>query len=270
MTARRLTAALIAALIISGIFTFWLSRKLGGKTAAPPARQHYVAAARALDAGEALSAASVVMTEWPVSIPISGAFARPEDLLGRVLLYPLAGGEPILDRQLAPPGSGVGLTGRIPAGMRAVSLRSDEVVGVAGFLFPGTHVDVLVTYRSEKSPEPATATVLQDVVVLAAGHQINPDPDVKEASVDVVTLMLKPEDADRAVLASTQGTIHFVLRNGGDRGRTDSEPIGLSQLVSTVPAAQPLVRPAHAAAGPRARAYSVETVMGGKESVTTF
>ena len=268
MTARRITVALLAALVVSGAFTFWLSRKVAAHPAAAPAQQRYAAALRPLDAGEALEPASIAMIEWPVSVPLKGAFAKPEELTGRVVLYPLAEGEPILERQLAVPGSGAGLTGRIPQGMRAISLRSDEVVGVAGFLFPGTHVDVLVTYRTDKAPEPTTATVLQDVVVLAAGHQINPDPDVKAASVDVVTLMLKPEDADRAVLASTQGTIHFVLRNGADRGRTDSQPIGLSQLISSAP--DPVVAPTRPAVRKAPRAYSVETVLGTKQTVTTF
>src|SRR6202044_3534668 len=107
------------------------------------------------------------------------------------VLYPLPKGEPILERQLAAAGSG--LTAKIPSGMRAISVRSDEVVGVAGFLLPGNHVDVLFTSHSDKSPEPRTATVLQDVVVVAAGQQIRPDPEGKPTSVNnVVTLLLTP------------------------------------------------------------------------------
>ena len=123
----------------------------------------------------------------------------------RVLLYPLAKGEPIIDRQLAAVGAGAGLTAQIPSGMRAISVRSDEVVGVAGFLLPGTHVDVLMTYHSNASPDPQTLTVLQDVVVLAAGQQIHPDPNGKPVSVNVVTLLLKPEDAEKLVLATSLG-----------------------------------------------------------------
>ena len=265
---KRITVALILALVVSGVFTYWLSRKVAAHPAAAPVKTRYAAAARALSAGEALKAESLVMVDWPASVPLSGGFMKAEELVGRVVLYPLAQGEPVIERQLAAAGSGAGLTGRIPEGMRAISLRSDEVVGVAGFLFPGTHVDVVVTYRSDKSPEPTTATVLQDVVVLAAGHQINPDPEVKEASVDVVTLMLKPEDADRAVLASTQGTIHFVLRNGADRGQTEVRPIGLSQLVSSGP--EPVAHSAGVARKAAPKAYAVETVLGDKQSVSRF
>ncbi|HEY0795217.1 MAG TPA: Flp pilus assembly protein CpaB [Acidisarcina sp.] len=265
---RRITVALILALVVSGVFTYWLSRKVGAHPAVAAVSVGYAAAGRALDAGELLKPESLRMVDWPVSVPLKGAFVKADDLVGRVVLFPLAEGEPVLERQLAEAGSGAGLTGKIPQGMRAISLRSDEVVGVAGFLFPGTHVDVVVTYRSEKAPEPTTATVLQDVVVLAAGHQINPDPDVKQASVDVVTLMLKPEDANRAVLASTQGTIHFVLRNGADRGQTDMKPIGLSQLVSSAP--DPVAPHPQAGTKPQAKPYAVETVLGTKQSVTSF
>jgi pilus assembly protein CpaB len=212
--ARRLLSALIVALIISGLFTFWLSRRVNGSRPVPQAPNQYVAAARGLDPGETLKREDLTMIDWPKSHPLAGTFMRVEDVVGRSVLYPVPAGEPILDRQLATAGTGIGLTGRIPSGMRAIALRSDEVVGVAGFLMPGTHVDVLVTYHDTSHPDPLTATVLQDSEVLAAGHQVQPDPSGKPATVDVVTLLLSPEDAEKAVLASAQGNIHFVLRNG--------------------------------------------------------
>ena len=97
--------------------------------------------------------------------------------------------------------------------------------------FPGSHVDVLVTYRSETAPEPATATVLQNVEVLAAGSQVQPSLDGKPSSVNVVTVLVTPNDAERVVLASTQGTIHFVLRNSEDHGQVNDPPVGLAQLI---------------------------------------
>jgi len=158
--------------------------------------------------------------QWPASASLDGAFVKQEAVVGRTVLYPLAAGEPILEKHLATAGSGPGLSGKIPSGMRAVALKTDEVAGVAGFLLPGTHVDVLATYTVAGKPDAVTATALQDVVVLAAGQQFQPDPSGKPASVGVVTLLLKPEDAEEAVLASSQGTIHFVLRNGADREHT--------------------------------------------------
>jgi pilus assembly protein CpaB len=211
------------------------------------------------------------MIEWPKSHPLDGSFVKIDDVVGRAVLYPLSAGQPILDRQLAAPGSGIGLTGRIPSGMRAIALRSDEVVGVAGFLLPGTHVDVLVTYKEDSSPEPITATVLQDAEILAAGHQVQPDPSGKPVSVDVVTLLLSPEEAEKAVLASEKGTIHFVLRNGGDHNMAGATPVDLNQLASVSspkptpgnPAPRPIVRPVP-------KPWVVETMLGDKRSAVSF
>lgn len=171
---------------------------------------------------------------------------------------------------LAAAGAGVGLTANIPSGMRAISVRSDEVVGVAGFLLPGTHVDVLLTYHSDKSPEPRTATVLQDVVILAAGQQIHPDPESKPTSVNVVTLLLKPEDAERIVQATSLGAIHFILRNGADREQMSSPSVGLSDLAGanagSVDAAPIITKPIRH----KPKQYQVETILGNKEVVNSF
>ncbi|MES2220536.1 MAG: Flp pilus assembly protein CpaB [Acidobacteriota bacterium] len=265
MIKRRLSLAFLVALLISGSCTFLLSRRMNLRGAVVPT-QLYVAAAAPLDAGEVLDAGKLKLVQWPVAVPIAGAFLKPQDVIGRSLLYPLAAGAPILDRDLAIPG--IGLTTKIPDGMRALALRSDEVVGVAGFLFPGSHVDVLVTYRSTIAPEPATATVLQNVEVLAAGSQVHPNLDGKPSSVDVVTVLVTPNDAERVVLASTQGTIHFVLRNSGDHGQVDSVPVGLAELIPGTPSAP--VRAKRARAIQRAAPEVVETVLGDKHSGVSF
>jgi pilus assembly protein CpaB len=270
MNAKRLTIALITALIVSGLFTFWLSRRVAKAAhVATPAKQLYVAAGEQLEAGGLLKPGNLQLVEWLTSTPLAGGFTRIEDVAGRTVLYPLAKGEPILDRQLAVAGAGVGLTANIPTGMRAISVRSDEVVGVAGFLLPGAHVDVLLTYHLDKSPEPRTATVLQDVVILAAGQQIHPDPENKPTSVTVVTLLLKPEDTERVVLATTLGAIHFVLRNGADREHTDNPSIGLDQLAGT--AAPSLGVVASVVKPPsKPKQYEVETILGTKQVVNSF
>ncbi|HZY61840.1 MAG TPA: Flp pilus assembly protein CpaB, partial [Edaphobacter sp.] len=188
-------------------------------------------------------------------------------VVGRAVLYPVAAGEPLLDRQLTAAGSGVGLAGKIPEGMRAIALKSDEVVGVAGFLLPGTHVDVLVTFRDNTGPGPLTATALQDVEVLAVGQQYEPDPSSKPKSVDVVTLLLKPQDAEKAVLASSQGTIHFVLRNSADREQASAPPATLSQLTTAQPVKATVAR---RSAQPTQKAWTVETLFGKKSQTDTF
>ncbi len=266
MIKRRLSVAFLIALVISGGCTFLLSRKLHLHAGAIPT-QTYIAAAVPLEAGEVLKTEKLKIVNWPASFPLEGAFVKPEEVVGRSLLYPLAAGEPILDRDLAIPG--MGLTVKIPAGMRAVALRSNEVVGVAGFLFPGSHVDVLVTYRSDTSPEPTTATVLQDAEVLAAGNQVQPNPDGRPATVNVVTLLVKPNDAERVVLASTQGTIHFVLRNGADQEQLVDAPVALSQLIPGTGLKPVPVRHARRPVK-RAQPYVVETVLGNKQIATSF
>ncbi len=265
MAKRRLTAALLAALLISGACTLLLNRQMRRHGQTPVPRQKYMAAAVPLDAGQTLRAEDLRTIDWPASIPLQGGFVQPQALIGRAVLYPLAVNEPILERDLAVPG--MGLTVKIPEGMRALALKSDEVVGVAGFLFPGSHVDVLVTYRSEKSPEPTTATVLQDAEVLAAGHQVEPDPTGKPATVNVVTLLMKPDDAERVVLASTQGTIHFVLRNSTDRGQVVDPPVELSELI---PGAERKAAAVGKTQAPQIRRFIVETILGDKRSGTSF
>lgn len=265
MNRSKLGFAFLVALLVSGICTFLLSRKM--RAHAPAVRkQGYVAAAVPLRAGEVLKPEKLRLIDWPESFPLAGAFLQPKDLVGRAVLYPLAAGEPILERDLSIPG--MGLTVKIPDGMRAVALSADEVSGVAGFLFPGSHVDVLVTYRTDKSPEPGTATVLQDAEVLAAGHQVEPNPDGKPETVNVVTLLMKPDDAERVVLASTQGTIHFVLRNSADRSQVADPPVKLSELIAS--AGPPSAGSARRAIVTRRRPYVVETMMGDKRTATSF
>lgn len=273
MNPKRLITALAIALAISGLFTYWLSRKFSKPRGQVVERHQLIAAALNLDAGEMLKPASLTLIDWPESSPLSGAFAKPEDLAGRVVLYPLAAGQPILERQLSAPGSGLGLTIKIPDGMRAISLRSDDIVGVAGFLLPGTHVDVLVTYHVGQNNDPVTATILQDVQILAAGQKFQPDPEGKASSVNVVTLLVKPTDAERVVLASSQGMVHFVLRNGLDREQLKGGSVQLSQLDGSA-APQPV---ASSPAIPRAphtasvsAPYVVETVSGSKQTTEAF
>jgi pilus assembly protein CpaB len=160
--------------------------------------------------------------------------------------------------------------------MRAIALRSDEIVGVAGFLMPGSHVDVLATLRTDTSPEPTTFIVLQDAQVLAAGHETKPDPDGKPATVTVVTLLLSPGDAERAVLASLQGSIHFVLRSGTDSARTEDAPVVLNQLLGKPvdrkpePAVRSVVTPQPVRAIQTSTDVVVETMAGEKLTTDTF
>ena len=159
--------------------------------------------------------------------------------------------------------------------MRAISLRTDQIVGVAGFLLPGTRVDVLVTYHMPPSNVPITSTVLQDAQIIAAGQKMQPDPDGKVAPVDVVTLLVNPMDAERVVLASAQGVVHFVLRNGTDHQHVDGASAEMSELGGTL---KEPVRPSPVKLPPKApmnvslapQPYVVQTVAGGKQTTEIF
>lgn len=269
MNPRRIVVALVLALFTSGLCTWIVSRKLVAQPASRSApAASYVVPSRALQAGEVLNPGNTELAAWAGAVPITGAFSRVADVNARVILFPLAKGQPILASDLANAGSGMGLATRIPDGMRAVALRSDEVVGVAGFLLPGSHVDVLVTYHCDQSSETLTATVLEDALILATGHQVEPNPEGKTSDVTIVTLLLTPEESQRAVLAGTQGAIHFALRNGADTGRTVDTASLLSEL-----AGRPLAGASSArrspAAPPAPRPYQVETVLGGEAKVVT-
>ena len=264
MNPKRILGALALASLISGFATWWLSTRIARPVA--PVQVHitqYVAPSRALQAGELLVPANIELVAWPENLPLDGAFNRDAGVVGRAALYPLAKGQPILERDLSTAGAGAGLSGKIPDGMRAVALRSDEIVGVAGFLIPGSRLDVLVTYNPDHT-DPITSTVIENAVVIAAGHQTEPDPAGKTVDATVVTLLLNPEQAQRAVLASTQGTIHFVLRNGGDTGQSATLPVRLSQLSGHTPVGQaPLSRSVPAKIVAPSKSREIETILGG-------
>ena len=208
------------------------------------------------------------MMDWPASQPVTGTFKKASDIAGRAAVYPMDKGQLVLEKFLAAPGSGIGLTTRIPDGMRAIALKSDEVVGVAGFLFPGSRVDVLVTYRPPQGNESITSTVLQNAQVLAVGHQVQPDPSGKPTTVDVMTILANPHDSEKVVLASTQGTIHFVLRNGSDTAEIPNVPVQLTQLGAPAPNTPPVRKTGVAV--PKKKPYVVETIEGDKKSSVSF
>jgi pilus assembly protein CpaB len=277
MDVRRIALALGVALALAAVLTFAVYRRLRGSFGKPQVNQ-IVAATKAIPAGVAINSADVGLIDWPASVPLPGSFSKVEDVVGHPVIYPLSVNEPILERDLAIPGSGLGLSVKIPPGMRATSVKSDEIVGVAGFLYPGSHVDVLGTFRpqgrNQELQDPVTQTLLQDVEVLASGQTIEPDPQGKPQKVNVVTLMLNPEDSQKMLLAANQGTIQFVLRNGADQTDTKVQPTGLNELIAGVkppvrPAVRRIVKPKPAVAPPPP-VYVMEVIQGAKRSDEKF
>lgn len=266
---RRLIFALLGALVISGSCTFLLARRLSRGAAKPVPTIQYVTASTPIVAGEIVKPEQLTLVAWPATQPFDGPFKKISDVAGRAAVYPIDKGQVVLDKYLAAAGSGIGLTTKIPDGMRAIALKSNEVVGVAGFLFPGSHVDVLVTYHPPTGDDFVTATVLQNAPVLAVGHQIQADPSGKPTTVDVLTILANPQDAEKVVLASTQGTIHFVLRNSNDQANVPNAPVQLTQLGPPAKTPPPPERRSTAVIK-RDKPYVVETIEGNKQSSVSF
>ncbi len=259
------------AAILAGLVT-WVVFKRVRASFGQKAMIQLVASAKELPAGVALAAEDVVLIDWPASVPLPGSFTKTEQVVGHPLLHSIGLKEPILERDLGVQGSGVGLATKIPPGMRATAVRSNEVAGVAGFLYPGSHVDVLGTYTLPGNAGTLTQTVLQDVEVLTAGQTIEPDPQGKPQTVNVVTLLLSPEDSQKIQLASTQGSIQFVLRNGTDQKSVNLHPTSIDQLIATAkpPEAAKKVVKRVAAAPPPKPVYVLEVIQGTKSTVHKF
>ena len=280
MDIRRVVVALALALALSGGVAYLLYGRLRQRGPSGPPVTKIVAAAKNVAAGAALKQDDVTLVDWPQSVLPVGTFTKVEDVMGRALIYPLSEKEPVLLRDLAEPGSGISLSVKIPPGMRATSVRSNEIVGVAGFLFPGSHVDVLDTYTPPGSNAPQTDTVLQNVEVISAGQKIQPDPQGKPETVTVVTLLLSPRDSEKLLLASSQGNIQFVLRNGADTEQVKGSAVNLGDL-STSGAPKPPAPPtthvrvrssrSEAKKLPKPEGfYTIEIIQGEKRSEQKF
>jgi pilus assembly protein CpaB len=275
MNSKRIALAVLLASAIAGLVYFGLYSRLRKQQAENCTVIKVVAATKPMSAGSPIGADNVTLIDWPASMPVSGAFTKVEDVIGRSVIYPINEHQPILDHDVASAGSGIGLTVKIPEGMRAVSVRSNDVVGVAGFLYPGSHVDVLVTSKGENAQAPVTQTILPNVEVLTAGQKIEPDPTGKPETVSVVTLLLKPEDGEKLVLASTQGAIQFVLRNGADQKTPETKSVNMAELMGGVKI--PVAVKTAVVKAPRREVvvksvvfHEVETISGGKRSVDKF
>ncbi len=270
MEIRRILLALFVALLLSAGATYFLYSRLRGQRSAAPATSRIVVAARALEAGSPLTGDTITLAEWPASVAIAGAITKPEEVIGRSLIYPVSANQPVLETDIAAPGSGIGLSVKIPEGMRAIAVRSNDVVGVAGFLYPGSHVDVVLTYRPETAAAPVTATILQDVTVLTAGQTIEPDPKGKPEPVNVVTLLLSPDDSQKMVMATQQGTVQFVMRNGADQNKVSTRPVLMSEMLGG-PKQEKVSAPTHPAKTAKLPDfYTVETIAGDKHSIDKF
>jgi pilus assembly protein CpaB len=238
--------------------------------------QPVVVAAADLQIGAELRADDLKTVEWPQNGLPEGAIGDPQEIVGRGLIYPVVQNEPILPTKLASKEAGSGLPPAIPPGLRAVSVRVNEVIGVAGYVVPGTHVDVVATVSPSQSPQDMTSKViLTNVQVLAAGTKIEQDAEGnKPMQVNVVTLLVNPDEAERLTLAANEGKIQLALRNPLDREAPATQGVRPALLLGSAPpprrvqtrAAASTAAPAVAAAPPPQEPVTVEIIRGDKRA----
>jgi pilus assembly protein CpaB len=291
-----LTISLVWAALVAGLF-FRVAGGAGSRARAGSQKQ-IVIAAIPLPVGATINRQSLQLRAVPESLIPTGGYTRMEDVLDRPVVSPIQPGEPIVEARIAAKGSGMGLAPLIPNGMRAISVRVNDVVGVSGFILPGMRVDVLVTGRVPNQPETVTRTVLQNIAVLSAGQTIQTDGKSQTIIAPVVTLLVTPSDAEALTLANNEGKVQLVLRNSTDQqsaatgGRRLREIFGAGtapdlpaerpapappRARDASPPSRPVPRPVPAAniAAPRPLAAAAEEeemvlIRGNKKTVEIF
>lgn len=281
---KRLLTILLLAFVIAGACAFLVYRVIGNKlgAASHPATTRVVAAATDIKLGTLLTAANLTSMDID-GAPPKGAILDKDrgGLVGRGVISDLYQGEPILDNRLAPAGSGGGLAATIPQGMRAIAIKVDEVVGVAGFVTPGMHVDVLGSGTPPGvNPAPGSKeamegtlvkTILQNIEVLSAGISIQKDPEGKPQQVQVVNLLVTPEQAETLTLAGNGVKIQLVLRNPLDT-KTAAVPMTAmgNIFTDTTPAPAKKIVARAAKKTPDPAPFSIEVINGSKRSEQKF
>jgi pilus assembly protein CpaB len=287
---RRLAAVFVFALVVASITSFGIYRLIILRVQQTPARAvptgRLVVAARNLQVGELIRDSDLNEIPWSGAIPAQALKTR-QDAIGRGVIAPIYQDEPILEARLAAKGAGAGLAAIIPIGMRAVALRVNEVVGLAGFVLPGMRVDVLIAGNAPGATDASGTvcrTVLQNIEVLSAGQRIEKNADGKPESVQVVNLLVTPEQAEVLDLASDDTKVQLVLRNPLDTKDQDTPTVRLTSLFGqSVKASSPPggVQSPPAAHNTRSSAQSsaartapqttvVEVFNGNKKSEATF
>jgi pilus assembly protein CpaB len=273
MNRNRLLIGLVVAFVLALLLSTFVYQQFKRASVVAPAvtMQKIVVAAEPLQLGTRIDASKLRLISWPNSAPMVGTFHTIEECANRALITPVSENEPILDKKLAPVEAGGGLPATIPEGMRAVSVAVNEVVGVAGFVIPGTMVDVLVTgTMTGPTGGSITRTILENVRVLAAGQKMEQDREGKPQTVPVITLLVTPENATKLTMASNLGKIQLALRNTVDTKATNPSAVTQSTLFASVSEPVSPIRhlaPLKPVAPPP---YSVEVITGNKRENKNF
>ena len=257
---KRFVGVLIFAFVVASGASLLLYRLLVNRpqqAKAAPAAARIVLAQRDIEVGTVLKEEDVHLADWPGTVP-PGSSTKAEDVVGRGVITPIYAKEPIIDSRLAPKGAGGGLAAMIPPGMRAVAIRVNEVVGVAGFVVPGMRVDVLISGNrpgGSNTLGTVTKTLLQNIEVLSAGQDFKKDAEGKPILVQVVNLLVTP-DAGRRAQPGEQSDQHPAGPAESDGSRSGARrPARRSPTCSPAPACEarkrPRLRPGRARPGPR-------------------
>jgi pilus assembly protein CpaB len=273
MRQRRIVVVLALAVLAAAVAGFstlrFLSTRPVTAVVAPSARKATVVlATRDLPVGHPVTAEDVRAVEWPADVVPDGYHSQTADVVGRGLITGVRANEPLLASKLAERGSRAGLPIMIPEGMRAMSISVDQVVGVAGFVIPQTRVDVLLTIQPPGQSETITQIILQNLTVLTAGQVTQRDDAGNPITVNVVTLMLSPEQAERLSLATSQGRIQLALRNMLDIDDATTTGVRVSGLLTGAP--RRTTSGARPAAAVQQAPASVEMYKGGTRSIQRF
>ena len=276
MNRTRLLMIGVVALALGSIAGLVAYRNLQSRSGSAESGVPVVVAADDIQVGARIEEHDVRIANLPPSSLPANTYDRRSKVLGHGVVVPIAKGEFILPSKLAGEDAGAGLPSLIPNGMRAVSVRVNEVVSVAGFVTPGTRVDVLLTGTPEGGNDQQTTTVLQNVRVIAAGHTLEHSATGEAQNTAVITLLVSPDDAQRLTLASSQGHIQLALRSPLDTKQDDVASSSAKGLYKGAPAAAVtpvkfpravVVRKPAAPASPASSVVSVEVIEGDKKPV---
>lgn len=276
---RLLLLGVVASLVAGAISLKILGMINTSMARASASTPRVVVVTRDIDVGEQLSAGDLRLVPMPKDSVPQGHFGDPQSLVGRAVVLPMQANEIVLSSKIASSDEKAGLQALIKPGMRAVSVKVNDVVSVAGFVVPGTHVDVIVTGAPNNSADLAnvtTTTVLQNVTVLAAGKKLQRDNDGKPQDVPVITLLVSPAEAQLLTLASSEGRIQLSLRNPTDVGKQTTQAVrnaaiyGERTPVASSPKPKIMRVAKEKQKEPVENSYNVEIIRGDKRETTKF
>ena len=237
MRNKRLIIALLAAVAFGLVAAISVSQYLARAQAYTRNLNQVVVAKVEIPIGSRIIAEQLTVAQFPRNVTPEGAYASMDKLIDRVAVVRISAKEPITESRLAPVGTAAGLSSVIPDGYRAMTVKVDEVVGVSGFIMPGTLVDIVVVTQPPKATgqqEMVSKIVLQNIKVLASGQNIDRPKNDREVerAVRAVTLQVTPEQAEKLALASSEGRLQLVMRNSVDQGDEVTPGANKSTLLS--------------------------------------